>query len=235
LRQKSTTRLVFRPQVVNNTQDKNKPVNGELLWQKRKPSEKGEEWVDESHKPLTHMEAGSGVKLHLSTDELHLLTQAVRGLYGVYWKHGHQLPKTGDELDLVEYARVAKTHDVLENAASIISATGQERFVSLLKWLAGHDHSAEVVEALPKLNPADLAGINSLAGIGMLKQALAIWQAHNGNADEEFWQDTLRQYSFVFSQVFSTPVVVFGTKAYVGGKSLEAPGERSPISFSRMS
>ena len=31
-------------------------------------------------------------------------------------------------------------------------------------------------------------------------------------ADEEFWQAILTEYSFVFSQVFSTPVIVFSGK-----------------------
>jgi len=39
LREGATTRLVFKPQIVNNTADANKPVKGELLWQRRKRSE----------------------------------------------------------------------------------------------------------------------------------------------------------------------------------------------------
>ena len=97
LRPGDLTRLVFKPQIVNNKQDENKPVKGHILWQKRGKSEAGEEWADETHTKLSHMTAGSGIKLELSTDELYLLTQAVRGLYGVYWKHGKRLPKTGED------------------------------------------------------------------------------------------------------------------------------------------
>ena len=174
------------------------------------------------------MTAGSGIKLELTTDELYLLTQAVRGLYGVFWKHGKRLPKTGDEFDLADYAQAAKTLDALDSAAQVIEAAGQDGFVSLLKWLAGNKNSLKVIDALPKLELADLAEINSMAGIGMLRKVLAIWQANKTNADEGFWQATLQQYSFVFSQVFSTPVVVFGTKAYVGGKNLEGAGGKEP-------
>lgn len=46
LREGATTRLVFKPQIVNNTADANKPVKGELLWQRRKRSEQDEEWED---------------------------------------------------------------------------------------------------------------------------------------------------------------------------------------------
>jgi hypothetical protein len=174
------------------------------------------------------MTAGSGIKPELNTEELYLLTQVVRGLYGVYWKHGKKLPKTEEEFELAEYAQAAKTLDALDSAAQVIEAAGQEGFVALLKWLAENKNSVKVVEALPKLALADLAEINSLAGIGMLKQALAVWQANKKNADESFWQTTLQKYSFVFSQVFSTPVVVFGSRAYVGGKDLEGSGGKEP-------
>jgi hypothetical protein len=43
LRPNQQTRLIFKPQIVNNRQDEGKPVKGDLLWQRRKPSEQGEE------------------------------------------------------------------------------------------------------------------------------------------------------------------------------------------------
>jgi len=228
LRPGDLSRMVFKPQLVNNKQDENKPVKGRLLWQRRSPSEQGQEWADESSIKLSEMTAGSGVKLDLSTEELYLLTQIVRGLYVVYWKHGNSLPKTGEEFDLADYAQAAKTLDTLDSVAQVIQAMGQEGFVSLLKWLAGNRNSVNVIDALPKLELADLAEITSMAGIGMLKKVLAIWQTNKTNADEGFWQATLQEYSFVFSQVFSTPVVVFGTKAFVGGKDLERSGGKEP-------
>ncbi len=39
LRPGDLTRMVFKPQIVNNKQDENKPVRGHLLWQKRGGSE----------------------------------------------------------------------------------------------------------------------------------------------------------------------------------------------------
>jgi hypothetical protein len=228
LRPGELTRIVFKPQIVNNKQDENKPVKGHVLWQKRGKSDAGEEWADEAHTKLSHMTAGSGIKLELSTDELYLLTQVVRGLYGVYWKHGKRLPKTGEEFDLAEYAQAAKTLDTLDAAAQLIEAAGQDGFVTLLKLVASQQNSPKVIESLSKLDLADLAEINALAGIGVLKKALGTWAANKGNPDESFWQETLTKYSFVFSQVFSTPVVVFGSKVYVGGKSVEGVGGKEP-------
>jgi len=228
LRSGKTTRLVFRPQIVKNKQDENKPVKGDLLWQRRSPKEQGQEWVDESQVKLSTMTAGSGLKLELNTDEIYLLTQVVRGLYGVFWQNGKRLPRSGDEFELADYAQAAKTLDSLEDVARIMEGTGQEGFVFLLKWLASRDNSVKVLETLGRLSLTDLAEINSVAGIGMLKQALSIWETNKSNAREDFWQETLTEYSFVLSQVFSTPVVIFGSKAYVGGKSLENTGGKEP-------
>ena len=49
LRPGDLTRLVFKPQIVNNKQDENKLVKGHVLWQKRGKSEVGEEWADDRH------------------------------------------------------------------------------------------------------------------------------------------------------------------------------------------
>ena len=219
---------MFKPQIVNNKNDESRPVRGHLLWQRRKKTEQGDEWVDEPNVSLSTMTAGSGLKLEMSTEELFLFTLAVRGLYGVYWNHGKQLPKTGEVFELADYATIAKSLDVVGNAAQIIGSLGQDGFVSLLNGLVTHGTSKELLAALPKLTPADLGKINALAGVGLLRQALDVWEANKGNADESFWQDTLAQYPFLFSQVFSTPVVVFGTKAYVGGKGLHAAGGKQP-------
>jgi hypothetical protein len=228
LRPGEFTRMIFKPLIVNNKQDENKPVRGQVVWQKRGKSEADHDWADEAHLRLSTMTAGSGIKLELSTDELFILTQAVRGLYGVYWKHQKRLPRTGDEFDLAEYSKVAKTLDTVAGAAQLIEAAGRDGFVSLMKWFVSHENSRQVIESLARLNIADLAEINALAGIGMLKQALEAWTVNKGNADESFWHSTLTSYAFVFSQVFSTPVVMFGSKTYVGGKSVEGTGGKEP-------
>jgi hypothetical protein len=57
-----------------------------------------------------------------------------------------------------------------------------------------------------------------------LRTALRIWQDNQKNDSEEFWQNTLRAHSFILSQVFATPVVVIGSKAYVGGKTIDNTG-----------
>ena len=156
LRSGKTRRLVFRPMLVNNTADGTKPVKGELLWQRRGSSQGDEPWEDESHFKLSTMTSGSGIKLELKTEELYLLTQIVRGLYGVFWENGNRLPRNGDEFELADYAKVAKTLDAFGNAAELLEVAGKDGFVSLVQLLTKQENSSEVIAALAGLNLSDL-------------------------------------------------------------------------------
>lgn len=224
IRPGKTTRLVFKPLLVNNKADKKRPVKGKLVWQKRGGSQKDDDWEDESSFKLTTMKAGSGIKLEFGTEELYQLTQIVRGLYGIFWKSGYQLPRDGDEFELADYATAAATLDASGNAADLLKVAGEDGFVQLTKLLANQDNASEVITALTGLDLTDLSAINSLAGVGLLKQVVAVWKANSSNSDEEFWQKKLSEYSFVLSQVFSTPVVVIGEKAHIGGKNVDNRG-----------
>jgi len=50
---------------------------------------------------------------------------------------------------------------------------------------------------------------------------LGVWDAHQENKDEEFWQLTFNENSYVLSQVFAVPLVFIKDKAYVGGMKLD--------------
>lgn len=50
---------------------------------------------------------------------------------------------------------------------------------------------------------------------------LSIWDANKDNKDEEFWQITFTENSYVLSQIFAVPVVFIKDKAYVGGMKLD--------------
>lgn len=51
--------------------------------------------------------------------------------------------------------------------------------------------------------------------------ALRTWDENKENSDEEFWQITFKDHSYVISQVFAVPIVFIKDKAYVGGMNLE--------------
>src|SRR5207247_6782327 len=78
LRETTTTRLVFKPELVNNQQDLNKPLKGILVHQRKKPND---EWEDCDSINLATLKAGDGVKLDLNCEELDRLVGAVHLLY----------------------------------------------------------------------------------------------------------------------------------------------------------
>lgn len=221
LRESKTTRMVFRATFVNNKQDKWHPVRGHLVWQRRGP--KDDSWEDEATLSLAKMKAGSGVSLDLSTSELHTLTLAVRGLYGYFWQHG--LPSLATVIDLETYAKEAKSvsaaGDLLDK---FVQEHGAESLTKILEWAFSTANAGEVVEHLQRLNVSNLNQISSIAGISAIKKVLTIWRENESNGAEEFWQNTLQEYSFVLSQVFSFPVVVLRGKAYLGGKDIQGSG-----------
>lgn len=53
-----------------------------------------------------------------------------------------------------------------------------------------------------------------------LKEAVSIWEKNRHNASEEFWQQLLTKSPAVLSQVFPNSSFQFGSKSYVGGKTL---------------
>lgn len=55
---------------------------------------------------------------------------------------------------------------------------------------------------------------------------LGTWDAHRQNADEEFWQLTFNENSYVISQIFAVPIVFIKDKAYVGGMILDRTDAR---------
>ena len=221
LREGQTTRLVFRPTVVRNQQDHWQPVRGELVWQRR--SKHQDEWDDDSSLKLSTMTAGSGIKLELSTSELHSLTMAVRGLYGYFWTQG--LPTSGQEIDLEHYALQARTLSETGSVIDkIIQEHGTEGLASILEWAAKVENAENVVQHLSRLDVSSLGQISSVAGMSALTKALDVWNDNKDNGDEEFWQQTFEKHAFVLSQAFSVPVVVLQGKAYVGGKSIDNVG-----------
>ena len=66
--------------------------------------------------------------------------------------------------------------------------------------------------------------LNAAVGIESLKNVHYLWRDNSNNNDEEFWQKTLTENSFVLEYVFSWPCSIVKAKAYVGGKEVSNTG-----------
>lgn len=94
----------------------------------------------------------------------------------------------------------------------------------LVDWITNTAKIEDVITVLENLEFDDLQKLNVAVELSSLKSILAIWQENKENDNEEFWQQTLSQNSFVFAQVFSFPVIILEYKAYLGGKSINNKG-----------
>lgn len=218
LREGTTARLVFRPELVENPNDATAAVRGTFIYQRKGPKAL---WEDSPTTPLSGLKKGEGFKLELHAGEVLSLFREIAALYKLHAKEG--IPSGVTELMPVDSAvasLAAMPPPELRTYLSAHQVLGEELLSSLLSWAAGLDDPASLVPRLVSLGPTALSGFNVAVGLASLKDALKTWDANASNADEEFWQQTLTEHSFVLEQVFSWPTTVVNGKAYVGGKSV---------------
>ncbi|MFM6220631.1 MAG: Shedu immune nuclease family protein [Dolichospermum sp.] len=98
-------------------------------------------------------------------------------------------------------------------------STSQE-ISELLVNLEKEDNNIREVEAQKLLN--------TLVGVDNLKKILKIWTKNQENSSEEFWHELFAEHSVILSQIFSTPVNILRSKAYVGGKKFDNKGGKYP-------
>ena len=78
LREGPQTRLLFRPEIVENTGKPEAAVRGRFVYQKKK---RKDEWVDFDRVPLTSIKANEGYQLEINSSELYTLLTNLRSLY----------------------------------------------------------------------------------------------------------------------------------------------------------
>lgn len=218
LRETATTRLVFKPLIVENARNPKASVKGAFVFQRRAPNR---EWIDYKKLSLTKLRAEEWVKLELKSAEILKLYEALTDLYALHRQEGVPFGEKrflladrglGALLEANEADLTRLLDRNPDNASELLSR--------LLKWFSHLSAPEQIVENLERLDISGLQQLNSIIGLTTLKSAYAIWQSNADNANEEFWQETFEQYSFVLSQVFAYPVVIVKGKAYVGGKSI---------------
>lgn len=222
LRETTTTRLIFIPELVNSARDTNAAIKGTLAFQRKGPNDK---WEDIEAINLASLKKGEGVKLSLNTDEILSLYRELGGMYTLHSTDGIPPSETVYlKTDVVQTGSLEIPVQDLRRIVEASHSAGAEVLGDLLEWALQTGEAPVVLEKLRSLDITSLRELNVLSGVTALRRALAIWEENRYNADEEFWQQTLAENAFMFSQVFSFPVVVLSEKAYVGGKGIDNKG-----------
>lgn len=222
LRETATTRLVFRPMLVDNPSIPQAAVKGTFIFQRRGPRD---EWADVETIPFSQLKKGEAYKLILSSSEVLTFYRNLSNLYQLHSQAG--VPKGVHEFvpvthQLAEIVQMAPGD--LEGILAANRVVGSDLLARLLTWATHAEEVAALVERLISLPAASLRTLNIAVNLQTLKAAIALWESNRTNASEEFWQQSLADNSFVLEHVFSWPTTIVQGKAYVGGKSVMNTG-----------
>ena len=222
LREKETTRLIFRPLLVDNAQNQDASVKGIFIFQRKS---KKQQWEDFSTLNLSQLKSGEWIKLALNSAEILKLYKHLGDLYKIYEQEGIPLGQShfvrADE-GLISLLATNETE--LTQLLNREHGDASRLLSRLLFWLSKIDNPGQVLESLEQLEINGLQKLSSLVGITTLRLSYELWEHNKENSDEEYWQTVLSKYSFILSQVFSHPVVIVKGKAYVGGKDIANSG-----------
>lgn len=222
LRETKTTRMVFRPLLVDNNKNKLASVKGQFLFQKKSVKDN---WEDSVAINLAKLKAGDGVRLDVKSGELLQLFNELTDLYSLYDQHGTQPGKstfTKADPQLQQLADLPSSD--LSTILSANASLGGDLLGKLLSWATSEQDIAKLISRLMALSPNSLQVLNTSANVVRLKKAVQDWASNKESKDEDLWQSLIVEHIHVLEQVYSWPVSIVGQKMYVGGKGVDNKG-----------
>lgn len=196
LRKTATTRLIFRPEIVDNVKNREAPIRGTFIFQKKKISGN---WEDYQTGDLSTLKDAEGVNLLLHSSEVLTLLQGLQTYKEIYEKHGILFG---------------------ENHFTLTSGNVSE----VINQLSGYTDLPLLIEKLKELKVENLQALDSLVGVSSLKKIYSHWLKEKDNSDEDYWHKLFKKYPWILSQIFPYTVTMLGDKMYVGGKSIDNTG-----------
>lgn len=222
LREKMTTRLIFRPMLLDNKKEPEASVKGHFLYQRKSSSGA---WEDFDTIPFSSLKSGEGYKLEIKSGELLKLYEGIRDLYELHSEEGvpwgeRKFIKATPDLKLL----ASLSSEDIRTFLSANESVGSSLLCKLLTWAIEVDEPIPLVERFLAIDPSSLKKLNAAVSLQSLKVALNIWEENQSSGDEDFWQRILTENSFVLEQVFAWPTTIHQDKAYVGGKDVTNKG-----------
>lgn len=222
LRSKPTARLIFRPTLVNNPNNKDAAVSGVFLYQKKGIKE---EWVDFKTISLTSVKKGEGYKLDLRTQKVLDLYKQLGDLYALHRKVGvPRGKKEFVELDAEFKKLVTLPREQMSEMLNANKELGREFVTNMVTWALSEKDLQELIKRLSESAPDSLRILNTSASLERLGNAVEDWRKNRHSKNEALWQNLLTKHIYVFEQVFSWPVTIHEDMAYVGGKGVDNKG-----------
>jgi hypothetical protein len=213
LRETSTTRLLFRPRLVDNPKDEAAAVNGTFVHQRKKSSGS---WEDYSEFPLSKLKDSEWVKLELHASEVLRVYRELDALYMIARQHGVPFGER-------EFTPVGENVRGLlrqpEIANSLLSDDELALVGAFVRWIDSNPDAA-VRRLQEEVDARELASFDSLLAAARLRQFNDEFHANAANESEPFWQGFFGRNSWVLARLFAYPFVLIQEQAYVGGKNI---------------
>ncbi len=196
----TTTRLLFRPLIVNNINNQNACVRGAFISQKKSKLNCWEDFTDISPSKLKN---GEYIKLELDAKSVLELLNKFDILKDLYKKHGIRFGSH-------KYDYIKSTDEEIVNQLSQIMALPNKKVV---------------ISALKNLKKEDLDSFMALINITKFKNFLKVLQDNiNVQQKEEFWHNVFIENRWALTQIFTSPTVYLLSKPYCGGKNINNIG-----------
>lgn len=193
----SSTRLIFRPLIVDNKSNPEANLKGSLIFQKKDSN--GEYSEKEKAFDLTHVKKGQYVKIDLDSKEVLVLLKEFEILREVYKKHGLNFG---------------------ENSYSITEGN----IADILEKISKFENKGKLLEALHSLQNEDIGKLSLMISLSKIEKILKVWEENKSNSPETFWQNKFKENSWVLSQIFACPYIFIEDQPYLGGKSVSDAG-----------
>jgi hypothetical protein len=195
-----TRRLVFLP-IIHDNAKKNGSVKGSFVYQRKR---KADEWekVTNSAESLSKLKAGEGYRLDLSTDSV---TKLVSGLMDIN--------------EISDFVKRGRTNTTFVPSARELAPILEQLLNSL-------DDNA-LLDELFKLSKDNALRFNDLVLNARIRSALAYWEAHKTDANEENWQKFFSGRPWILSLVCAEPIIIYQTKMFTGGTNASGSGGKT--------
>lgn len=224
LREKDTTRLLFRPELVNNIHNSEAAVKGKFIYQRKR---KGEEWKDCNNLSLSNIKAGEAFNFTIKSEELFELKNELNYYYAIHRKYGIANGTINYSKMSLENEATAATKLLSKNPDLIESMLDEDKgevITKAIKWLTQRENPQEIITKLQEFEEAELDKLHTLINITNIHKLLKEWEQNRENQSEKFWQSLFLKNKWILSQIFPTPELFFHDESYIGGKGLSNRG-----------
>lgn len=142
--------------------------------------------------------------------------------YGLIERNDYQKFSTISQSELGD--TISEILEDAKNYKRIVQQGGLVLVKDVVEWIFQQKNTDPIIDQLNSLDIDTLKELSTVAGISQINKILEIWKENENNSSEEFWQAVLTEYSWIISQIFASPVLLYKEKAYVGGKNIDNKG-----------